>query len=292
MYPRRMVAVCVCGAAERAEAIALLDEEFIILRGRSVSLGARFPAAFSEPGAKLLAAREGGRIVAALLVRPFAWLAAQGTLRGAMIGMVCVRREHRGKGLGSALMSEAAQVLRTQADFAVLWTTQPEFYRRLGWLQADCGIVGRMRGEGGSAPMAPAQVDALLARIHAAREAQGGERVERSLAGYRTLLPPAVIREALIEAGSYAVIGRTGDTGYVYEVGGDVAGFAALYDALQRRYGEITLNLMRGSSAHLWFAARPGVAWNEQSLAMWLPVSGAVDMARLARCYVPFLDRI
>ena len=287
-----MVAVRVCGAAERAEVIALLDEEFIVSRGRSVSLGARFSAVFNEPDAKLLAAREGERIVAALLVRPFAWLAAQGTFRGAMIGMVCARREHRGKGLGSALMNEASRLLRAQTDFAVLWTTQPEFYRRLGWLQADCGIMGRMRGEGGSVPMAPAQVDALLARIHRAREAQGGERLERSLAGYRTLPPPAVIREALLEAGSYAVIGRDGDTAYVYEVGGDVAGLAALHDALRERYRDITLNLMRGGAAHLWFAARPDISWTEQSLAMWLPISGAVDMARLARCYIPFLDRI
>jgi predicted N-acetyltransferase YhbS len=295
-----MVTVSVCGAGERNQAIALMHEEFIASRGRSLSLPERFPAAFAQSDATLLAAREGERVVAALLMRPFAWHAAQGVLRGVMIGMVCAHREHRGKGLGSALMAEAARLLQGRADFGVLWTTQPDFYRRLGWTPADCGVVGRMRGEGAAPAMVAGEVDALLPQIHAAREARNGERMEhhmehsmeRSIACYRTLLPPAVAREALIVAGSYALVGRLGDDAYVYELGGDSEGIARLADALKARYAGITLNLMRGSSAHQALASRTDIAWSGQSLAMWLPVSSTVDMARVAGWYVPFLDRI
>jgi len=291
-----MVTVSVCGAAERDQAIALMHEEFIASRGRSLSLLERFPAAFAQPDATLLAAREGERMVAALLMRPFAWRTPQGVLRGVMIGMVCTHREHRGKGLGSALMAEAARLLQGRADFGVLWTTQPDFYRRLGWVPADCGVLGRMQGEGAAPVMIAGEVDALLPQIHAAREAQDGKRVERSLehslACYRTLLPPAVAREALMIGGSYALIGRMDDNAYVYELGGDSRGIAALGDALKARYAAITLNLMRGSLAHQSLASRPDIVWSGQSLAMWLPVSGAVDMARVASWYIPFLDRI
>jgi predicted N-acetyltransferase YhbS len=287
-----MVNISICTAAERNQAMALMHEEFIVSRGRSLSLPERFPAAFAQPDATLLAAREGERVLAALLMRPFAWRAAQGVLRGVMIGMVCTHREHRGKGLGSALMAEAARLLQGRADFGVLWTTQPDFYRRLGWVPADCGVLGRMRGEGAAPVMIAGEVDALLPRIHQAREAQNGERVERSLVCYRTLLPPAVAREALMVAESYALIGRLGDDAYVYELGGDSEGIARLADALKARYAGITLNLMRGSLAHQSLASRMDIAWSGQSLAMWLPVSGAVDMARVAGWYVPFLDRI
>jgi predicted N-acetyltransferase YhbS len=291
-----MVNISVCGTAERDQAIALMNEEFIVTRGRSLSMPERFPAAFSQPDATLLAAREGGRVLAALLMRPFAWHAAQGVLRGTMIGMVCTHREHQDKGLGSALMTEAARLLQGRADFGVLWTTQPDFYRRLGWTPSDCGVLGRMRGEGTAPAMIAGEVDALLPRIHAAREAQNGERIERSmensLACYRTLLPPAVVREALMVAGSYALIGRLGDDAYVYELSGDSKGIARLGDMLKSRYAAITLNLMRGSPAHQSLASRTDIAWSKQSLAMWLPVSGAVDIAGAVGWYIPFLDRI
>ncbi len=287
-----MVTFTVCGAAERDRAIALLDGEFIVSRGRSVSLAARFAPAFGDPGASLIIAREDARIVAATLLRPFNWLTARGVRRGAMVGMVCVQREHRGSGLGSALMSEAARLLREQAEFGVLWTAQPGFYLGLGWMAADCGVLGRMGGEGDSAPMKSGEFDALVARIHAAREARADERVERSIACYRSLPPPASVSEALFEAGSYAVVGRLDNTAYVNDIGGEGGGYPQLEQALRRRYRNIILNLKRGSPAHRWFESRPGIAWSTQSLAMWLPGSRDLDRDGPANCYVPFLDRI
>jgi len=287
-----MVTFSVCGASGRERAIALLDEEFIASRGRSVSLAARFAAAFGEPEARLIVARERSRIVAATLLRPFNWLTARDTRRGAMIGMVCVQRERRGGGLGAALMSEAARLLREHAEFGVLWTAQPEFYRGLGWMAADCGVLGRMQGEGDSAPMTAGEFDALVPRIHAAREARADERVERSIACYRSLPPPAASSEALFEAGSYTVVGRLDGTAYVNEIGGEAAGYPQLEQALRRRYRDIVLNLKRGSAAHRWFESRPGIAWSAQSLAMWLPGSRALDADGPAHWYIPFLDRI
>lgn len=287
-----MVTFSVCGASGRERAIALLDEEFIASRGRSVSLAARFAAAFGEPEARLIIGHERSRIVAATLLRPFNWLTAQATRRGAMIGMVCVQRERRGGGLGAALMAEAARLLREHAEFGVLWTAQPEFYRRLGWMAADCGVLGRMQGEGDSAPMTAGEFDALVPRIHAAREAQADERVERSIACYRSLPPPAAGGEALLEAGAYAVVGRLEGTAYVNEIGGEAAGYPQLEQALRRRYRYIVLNLKRGSAAHRWFESRPGITWSAQALAMWLPGSRALEPDGPAHWYIPFLDRI
>jgi len=287
-----MVAIAACPIQERPRALALLDEEFVYSRGRSVSLAERFPAALSQSDTTLLVAREGADIVAALVLRPFVWLAVPRPWRGAMIGMVCTGRAHRGKGLASALMTEAMRWIEAKADFGVLWTTQPHFYGRLGWRQADCGVLGRMRTAGSAPPMSATEVEDLLPRIQAIREAQGGERTQRSPACYRTLIPPGSSREAILESDSYAVIGRLDATAYVYEIGGHPGGFAAIERALTVRYRNIYLNLEGGSPAHRWFAARTPVTWSEQSLAMWLPVSGGAGMPDPARCYVPFLDRI
>lgn len=292
LHSRRMVTICVCRGTARSEAIALMDEVFIRSRGRSMSLADRFPAAFDARETTILAIRSGSTVDAALTIRPFSWLSGGGVRRGAMVGMVCTRLERRGAGLGLALMSEATRMLKETVDFGVLWTTRPAFYGRLGWHSADCGIMGSLHGAGGSPPMAPSEARNRIAGVKRLRDAQDGERIERTPLCYATLLPPASIREVLLESGTYAVIGRDNDTAYVYEIGGDATGLTRLHERLCERYGDIHLNLKRGAAAHRWFRAQPDITWYDQNLAMWLPISPDIDMDVCSRWYVPFLDRI
>ncbi len=126
--------------------LPLLDDAFIFGRQRTVSLRHRFPAVFRRDNLEnLLLCLHGKEILSALAIRRFILRENGEHWRGAMIGAVYTRPEQRGQGLASRLLETAAQRLRADgADFGVLWTTQPGFYARLGWVAADCGMLGEM----------------------------------------------------------------------------------------------------------------------------------------------------
>ncbi len=289
-----MVAVdaIACASPDCERALALLDEEFIYSRGRTLSLSVRFANVLSEAGSRLLVIRNEGPAESALLLRPFEWITPDRVYRAAMIGLVWTHPEARGRGYAGALLAQAAESMRRDGiDFAVLWTTRPGVYGRAGWISADCGAFGRYPCGGGE-KKAPAEARALWPAIHALREAQGGERVRRSLASYRTLLPPATEHDAAIEGDAYALIGRAGSAAYIYEIGGSNAALAALWHRLGERYGELLVNVQRASAAHRWLAAIPEMTWKDPSLAMWLPLSRSIDPAFFSRWYIPYVDRI
>lgn len=281
-----------CPASDCDEALTLLDEEFIFSRGRTVSLSVRFASALSAPDARFLIARQQDRVESILFLRPFQWITPALTYRAAMIGLVWTHPEARGRGLGSAMLAEAGICMRREdIDFAVLWARRENFYRRAGWISADCGTLGRTR-LAGTGTIVSGEASALWPGIHALRESAKEERVARQLTNYRALLPPATHHDAVLEGNAYALIGRAGTIAYVHEIGGDLGGMPALWHAMQSRYGEAFINVRRGSPAHLWFGAQPSITWQDQNLAMWLPLSARVDPVQFRDWYIPFLDRI
>jgi len=284
--------VIACSASDRDEALALLDQEFIFSRGRTLSLATRFASALSQPDARLLATRNKDNLESILLLRPFEWITPLLTYRAAMIGLVWTHPKVRGRGHGSALLAEAAQSMRgDNIDFAVLWTTRAGFYGRAGWIPTDCGVLGHCRGEG-SATGAPSDARNLWPVIHSLREAHGGERVRRTVANYTMLPPPAIEHDAAVEGGAYALIGRLGAHGYIYEIGGQPNGLPALWRSLHQRYRELFINVRRGTKHHQWLSTQPGIKWQDQNLAMWLALSGNADARHFSGWYIPFLDRI
>lgn len=133
-----------CRPDELERLVSLLDEEFIIGKGRSVSLRQRFPAVYCGDNLpNILVCADGESIVSALAIRLFDWRAGHEVFRGAMIGAVYTIPARRREGLASHMLEAAATRLREEgADFGVLWTGQPSFYSRHGWIAADSGMFG------------------------------------------------------------------------------------------------------------------------------------------------------
>jgi predicted N-acetyltransferase YhbS len=282
-----------CMPAELPALVGLLDEEFIFSKGRSVSLAQRFPTALhAENCSNILLACHGEEIAAAIAIKRFDWIAPERSWRGAMIGTVYTRPAERGKGLASQLLRAAEQRLRADGTaFAVLWTAQPDFYRRLGWTSSDCGVFGTYVSAGGTAagctPAAPGAVDALRLR-------SPGAHIRRDSASYRTLPPPAERLDMLASAAgtAYAIYGIQADRAYVYEFGGDPAAYAPLWQDICSDHRTIYINERRGGIAQQWLASIPGISWRDQALAMWLPLAEPACARHYADWYVPFLDRI
>lgn len=282
-----------CAPAELPALVALLDEEFIFSRGRSLSLAQRLPTALhADNSPNVLLACAGDDIAAALVLKRFDWIAPERSWRGAMIGMVYTRPAKRGSGLASQLLRAAAQQLREDGTaFAVLWTGQPDFYRRLGWMGSDCGVFGTFASAGAAAAGCTA---AGAGEIEALRLGGPGARALRSAASYRTLPLPAERLELRVspDGAAYAIYGLQADRVYVYEIGGAACGFAALWRDICAAARTVHINERRGSAAHAWLASIPGVSWRDQALAMWLPLAEPACAPYCAGWYVPFLDRI
>ncbi|TAK66887.1 MAG: GNAT family N-acetyltransferase [Betaproteobacteria bacterium] len=288
-------AIACCGSEEFDALLALLDQEFVFGKGRRLSLQQRFPATLDRQRARnILLARADGGIASALVTKTFTWITPERNWRAAMIGMVYTRPELRARGVASALMrASQAKLAEEGIEFAVLWTAQPDFYARLGWSGIDCGTLGHAHAMAPDASRAaPPPGEADIAWAEALRPRYAPERAERTERTYATLLPPAQHLELLRGDAAYAIVGRDGDQGYLYEMLGDSAELPTLWARLATRYRSLYLNLGQGTAAQRFLSARDGIAWQPQRLAMWLPLAASARDARFADWYVPFLDRI
>jgi len=282
-----------CAPNQLPALVELLDQEFIFSKGRNLSVARRFPTALgSENCPNILLACRGEQIAGAIVIRRFDWVTAARTWRGAMLGLVYTRPEERGQGVASDLLRTAESTLRADGTaFAVLWTAQPEFYRRLGWTGSDCGVFGTCTSADG---VAAACVPAEAATIEALRLRSGSAHLLRSPTSYRTLPLPAEHLELLAspDRESYAIVGVQADRAYVYEIGGTPAGYAALWRDISAAPRTVFVNERHGSTAQQWLASRPDISWRDQRLAMWLPLADPDCARHFSDWYVPFLDRI
>jgi GNAT superfamily N-acetyltransferase len=273
--------------ADLPELVSRLDAEFIGGRGRSVSLAARFPLLFDARNAgNIWTIRDAGCLAAALVIRRFTWIDGKRDYRAAMIGMVWTEQAQRGKGLASGLLEHAAKVLKSDTDFAVLWTAQPDFYARLGWVRGDNASFGEINGSDRARSGEPVAFE----RVRGLWEAQARRAVRGP--DWNPPLPlPATSLEMFVADKAYAIAGRLGDKLYCHELCGDATDFPLVLDRLRESCKTLCFNERSGSAACVWLA-QSGVAWQTKPLAMWLPLrdGSGVDAAR--DWYVPWLDRI
>lgn len=280
------------GPDEFPEAVELFDAEFIFSRGRTISFAQRFRDVFAIDECFVVAGRNDGRLVSALLVRPFTWIEGNRRWRAAMIGLVCTEPQYRGRGYAAALLTAAEQRCRALGhDFAVLWAANHRIYERLGWIASDGGMIGIRRGPWCGKPGGPAALyDALIPKAHALHETREGPRVERTQTSYYHLLPPAERLRCFLEGSSFALCGECGSAGYLFDLLGTDADMPQLWDKLSKSFDDLYVNVERDSVAHRWLRSHTQLEWKPHELAMWKPLHAASIAFR--QWYIPFLDRI
>ncbi len=281
-------ALSTCTEGELAGLIASLDAEFIFARARSLSLASRFPGVLSRANlGNIFVIRDAGRIVASLTVKRFRWIAGTREYAGAMIGMVWVESAKRGSGLGLHLLSQAGEALRDSADFAVLWTAQPQFYARAGWTAADCASLGEMTGSADGDDFRGSALDFAVLRPFWRQQTHYAVRD----ASWQTPLPlPARALEMFSDNGGCAIAGRSGGSLYCYEMLGDSHRFGAILERMRASCQKLFFN-QRTDSAAYGALATLGVNWQPKPLAMWLTLKRDVR-AEVSDWYIPWLDRI
>jgi predicted N-acetyltransferase YhbS len=294
--------------AELDRLFAMLDQEFVLSKGRKTSLASRYPSTYCSANAgNIFLAEENGQLISACLCKRFEWQQPGRSWQGAMIGGVYTDPQRRGKGIGSALLQWGAQTLRgAGVEFAVLWTMQPGFYERLDWVAADIGMFGSCDSGSGIGDAS----DSDLESVRAVPLAMSNDReiddirtqwldayVHRQPLDYSQQPIPAESVEVLFwsddgESSSYALLGRTGGTGILYEMVGSENGFNDLWDAIRRRHKKIVINDSLNAASYRWLSQNTNIAWDSKKLALWLPLSPELDIAATSQWYIPYFDRI
>ena len=291
-----------CRPQELERLIPSLDEEFIFGKGRTISLRQRFPTVFCRNNLhNIIVCTEGEELASALAMRQFGWREGEEVFRGAMIGMVYTHPARRGEGLASRLLEAAAMQLREQGmDFGVLWSVQQSFYVRLGWVAADCGVLGEVEPNE-LIPQPPGDVtllptEANTPRLEKVRQNWLNATTLRRTEDYHQLpLPSERVNVLWCEdqgKAAYALLGCSGETGFLYELVGDTASFPALWREACRSCRRVFINDRAGSPSFQWLIDQAGVNWKNKSLAMWLPLSERVGTSRLGQWHIPYYDRI
>lgn len=291
-----------CRPDELERLMPLLDEEFIFGKGRTISLRLRFPTVFCRNNLhNIIIGTDGGAIVSALAMRQFDWREGDEIFCGAMIGAVYTHPARRGEGLAGNLLAMAAKRMReANTDFGVLWTSQPLFYARHGWVAADCGVLGEAEPNDlmpeSSCDVILAPAEASAPQLESVRRSWLNAMTLRHLEDYRQLPIPAEHVDLLWRKNkgmaAYALLGTNGSTGFVYELVGDTKCFPALWQEACRGRRRIYINDQVGSPSFQWFTSQTGISWKNKKLAMWLPLSERVGMTRLGQWHIPYFDRI
>ena len=278
------------GAADYAQAIALLDRVFVAPRQRPPSVAVRFPwISARDARGNAWTLNELGVVTACLLVKCRRWASGGGGVEVAMIGGVCTDPAARGRGLASELMRHVQDALDAAGiETQVLWTTMPRFYERLGWRRDESGLLGTLGVYSGPRPKAqvsrgsPAASFERLARI---RGECLGEGVGRHRDDWASIPFPAqsveCVRALADDGEAYGLVGRAGSSAYVYEVVGPTSVVGAVWADIRDRYSTVLVNERRDGPMVRWLAANAAVDWRPGATAMW---RGA------ARFYVPFFD--
>jgi len=292
-----------CTAEEWPALLACLDEEFVFKKKRSLSLARRFLHTFDVANLhQIYVARVRGSICSATAVRLFHWYTENRMWHGAMIGGVYTEPDQRSRGFASLVLRNIqAELVKCGVDFGVLWTTTPEFYEQLGWRPEDIGMFGEFASCMPSADdpvISPHEIaDCDVHGLNALYSRFATEYVVRSEQDYYAVPLPANSVQAFVidEAGEvkgYALVGKVGETGYVYELVGSPTTSERLWPAVVNSYGKVYVNDRLGSPSHAWLTAKGGVVWKPQHLAMWLPLSQEAKRSAIGGWYIPFLDRI
>jgi predicted N-acetyltransferase YhbS len=281
--------------------IGLLDAEFVFSRGRKISLKSRLPNVFaSENLNNIHIIESGGNFYSSVCIRPFNWITTSEVYKGAMIGLVYTHPDVRGKGLATMLMKEIQLDLKNSGmDFGVLWTKIPEFYQQLGWAKKDHGIFGEAEVNVNfndlktisARPIQPQDISWM----EILRRRWFPHRVGRDVHDYASLPLSAETLEIILQDSGnkderfYVLSGRTGDSGYIYEVVGKPTSYPVIWHSICNSYRKVYINDSQGSLFENWLNRQVNITWNPQMQAMWYSLH---DNIPFDDWYIPYFDRI
>ncbi|MBL8518486.1 MAG: GNAT family N-acetyltransferase [Betaproteobacteria bacterium] len=300
----------------RKQLLALLDEEFVTLRGRGASLAARYPDLFGANGcADFHWLTQDDAPVSMLVTRALRFTSGDEAWTGAAVGWVHTVRSKQGQGLASALLTAVARRMADEGkDFMLLWAHQHGYYRAQGYRVADAGVLAESAitnanwASGRPSLAAARRADLAMSDLAASdlnrlqrladADARGGTPFAQ-----RTLrrIPLPFDRISISLAGSrsnptaYLLLGHQRDWITVLEGCGDPSALRGLTHDVARQASaagtaNIRVNARRDSSLHR--ALSSALVFQPKPLAMYLPFSPKIDLYHAVGWSFPYFDRM
>jgi len=292
-----------CKSNELPTVIERLDQEFVLNKQRSLSLSKRFPNTLSvENIEQIRVAVSDGVICGALSIRFFEWVAEKQAWYGAMIGMFWVDSLHRGKGVGSNLLSSAMQFLHEKGvDFGVCCTRIPDFFERAGWLVNDCGLFGEMTNRSD-----PLYIDTVKCQsvvsvnsdlLERLRSRSFSMHVARCALDYCTVPIPAInvlcfFAQNNDEIDGFAIVGEENGIGYFYEMVAPPVLWNVIWSAVTDRFSRLFVNGHSDDPFAQWLTEKRVVVWRPQNKSMWFRVSDRIKDFSIDTWHVSYFDWI
>ena len=279
--------------------VDLVDQVFVRDRSRSGSMLNRYPGLFpAENWRNLFTAWYDGQLIGTAAAKEISGAINGCAVHGAMVGLVAVRPEFRGRGFVAKLITTVSHVLASRSlDFSVLWTTAPGFYASTGWFPSDLGVFGQLKNANWSeCPLATPSLSESLKEIERVRKIWQPMHFSRNELDY-SAVPASVDRVTCLRAfnddgdEAYAIVGIKENIGSVYEIVGSRQCYQELWDEIVSRFSVVYVNDWEGSPSFEWMCRNTQLVWNRQSLAMWM-ISKQPSETTTMSMHIPYFDRI
>jgi N-acetylglutamate synthase-like GNAT family acetyltransferase len=253
------------------------------LRGKEGwSIAAEYPLALTHSNIhNMRIITEADQVLSHAVVRPIITKTPFGLFKVGAIGSVVTSSQHRNRGLSQKILHDCLQAAEDQlCDFAILWTSLYDFYRKLGFELAGSEISVRIEKELTVAgpPLRMIETNQVSA------EAIHRLFMQHTVCSVRTIddiqkylqIPNARIYTAWDDRNrlqAYAVEGKGVDLkGYIHEWGGGVSKLLPLFAHIRKTQGQSITVIVPAHSHGLLRA------FNEHDLA---PHSGYLGMIKL-----------
>jgi predicted acetyltransferase len=290
-----------------------INDEFILKKGKTLGLEHRYPGLFSGKNLhNLYVLKVGNRLASFVAVKPM-HLRCRGTITNVfLIGCVYTDPMLRARGFATALLREVANRYTTRNYSAgILWTTMPQFYKKLGWVCYDNGVflkccepvLGKSASRTGRFEILDnCDFEAFNnLRTELLRDRHFVVRDNSLVKSYDVVPSPAEYRRILVHYDSsdkmkgYLIFGVKDSDLYVYEIISNQTGYSLRFiNELTWAYpeSEIFLNLPKEDT----ITRRLGevfkrVATSDQRLGMYYCFDEKV-IRKIKKTYIPLIDRI
>lgn len=291
-----------CELAELSFVIESIDREFIFNKGRKFSFSCRFPNVVSQENVRQIQVAVLDRSICGVVaIRAFDYLAGMCVWRGAMIGMVWVDPQYRGRGVGKEIMNAVKSNLQeNHCDFGVLWTGNPAIYEKHGWFISDKSLYAEIHGICVSCKTEEVicqpldSIDAMyLEKIRTFTEPL---RVVRSPLDYQVKPIPADDIDCFFastdEGNGYALVGKLDKCGFFYEMDAPPILWDMIWGAIIMHYEKLIINGREGDPFSKWLSDKQQVKWQRQQKNMWLRISQRATDLPYGTWHIPYFDRI
>ncbi len=257
------------------EFLELVWDEFFLSKHRGISLEVHFPWMFQVPcPGTFMEIYQSGRLLGGLVLKSHSSSNPLGSLQIGAIGLVCIHPNERGRGLSQILLRETIDHAADRGFAALtLWTGKPNVYEKVGFQLEDSALYGWV-----TAPCTDFRPAPSFSRLHALPTIG---------------VPPfaQTVEKSCGDACSFTVVRDTIGP-IVAEWSGASRPVADLMDQVLPQHWR--LNAWEGdglldelSAAGFQLQLKPS------HLQMWLPLTGSLTSADLARdVRFSVLDRV